>query len=56
MAIINFIYCWLVGSICIFIFTFYSKVSLDYTNNKLEKEIRMNNYDIKEIYDIKINK
>ena len=40
----------------IFIFTFYSIVSLDYTNNKLEKEIRMNIYDRKETFEIKINK
>ena len=40
----------------LFIFTFYSKVSLDYTNNKLEKEIRMNIYDRKENFEIKIDK
>ena len=49
---------WILFSIflIIFIFTFYSKVSLDYTNNKLEKEIRMNIYDRKETFEIKINK
>ena len=40
----------------IFIFTFYSMASLDYTNNKLEKEIRMNIYDRKENFEIKIDK
>ena len=40
----------------IFIYTLYSMVSLDYTNNKLEKEIRMNIYDRKENFEIKINK
>ena len=54
MAIINFIYCWLVGSICIFMF--FSMISLNYTNNKLEKEIRMNIYDRKETFEIEINK
>ena len=42
--------------ILIFIYTFYSMVSLDYTNNKLEKEIRMNIYDRKENFEIKIDK
>ena len=40
----------------IFIYTLYSMVSLDYTNNKLEKEIRMNIYDRKENFEIKIDK
>lgn len=49
---------WILFSIFlfIFIFTFYSMASLDYTNNKLEKEIRMNIYDRKETFEIKINK
>ena len=42
--------------ILIFIYTFYSMASLDYTNNKLEKEIRMNIYDRKENFEIKIDK
>ena len=54
MAIISFIYCWLVGSICILMF--FSMISLNYTNNKLEKEIRMNIYDRKETFEIEINK
>ena len=53
MIIINFI-CWILLSI--FLFMFYSMISLDYTNNKLEKEIRMNIYDRKETFEIKINK
>ena len=40
----------------IFIYTLYSMVSLDYTNNQLEKEIRMNIYDKKENFEIEINK
>jgi hypothetical protein len=31
-------------------------ISLNYTNNKLEKEIRMNIYDRKETFEIEINK
>ena len=53
MIIINFI-CWILLSI--FLFMFYSMISLDYTNNKLEKEIRMNIYDRKESFEIEINK
>ena len=53
MTIINLIFGTLLSA---FLFTFYSKASLDYTNNKLEKEIRMNIYDRKETFEIKINK
>ena len=53
MIIINFI-CWILLSI--FLYMFYSMISLDYTNNKLEKEIRMNIYDRKETFEIEINK
>ena len=53
MIIINFI-CWILLSI--FLFMFYSMISLDYTNNKLEKEIKMNIYDRKENFEIKIDK
>ena len=58
MTILILFIFWILFSIflIIFIFTFYSKVSLDYTNNKLEKEIRMNIYDRKENFEIKINK
>jgi len=58
MTILILFIFWILFSIflIIFIFTFYSKVSLDYTNNKLEKEIRMNIYDRKETFEIKINK
>ena len=50
MTILILFIFWILFSIflIIFIFTFYSKASLDYTNNKLEKEIRMNIYDRKE--------
>ena len=40
----------------VFLFMFYTMISLDYTNNKLEKEIRMNIYDRKENFEIKIDK
>ena len=58
MTILILFIFWILFSIflIIFIFTFYSKASLDYTNNKLEKEIRMNIYDRKETFEIKINK
>ena len=58
MTILILFIFWILFSIflIIFIFTFYSKVSLDYTNNKLEKEIRMNIYDRKENFEIKIDK
>ena len=58
MTILILFIFWILFSIflIIFIFTFYSKVSLDYTNNKLEKEIRMNIYDRKETFEIEINK
>ena len=58
MTILILFIFWILFSIflIIFIFTFYSKVSLDYTNNKLEKEIRMNIYDRKESFEIEINK
>ena len=39
-----------------FLFVFYSMISLDYTNNQLEKEIRMNIYNKKESFEIEINK
>ena len=53
MTIINLI-CGMLLSV--FLFMFYTMISLDYTNNKLEKEIRMNIYDRKETFEIKINK
>ena len=53
MTIINLI-CGMLLSV--FLFMFYTMISLDYTNNKLEKEIRMNIYDRKEIFEIKIFK
>ena len=53
MTIINLI-CGMLLSV--FLFMFYTMISLDYTNNKLEKEIRMNIYDRKESFEIKINK
>ena len=53
MTIINLI-CGMLLSV--FLFMFYTMISLDYTNNKLEKEIRMNIYDRKEIFEIEINK
>lgn len=53
MTIINFIY-WVIGSI--FVFMFYTMISLNVTNNKIEKEIRMNIYDRKESFEIEINK
>ena len=58
MTILILFIFWILFSIflIIFIFTFYSKVSLDYTNNKLEKEIRMNIYDRKDNFEIKIDK
>ena len=58
MTILILFIFWILFSafLTIFIFTFYSMVSLDYTNNKLEKEIRMNIYDRKENFEIKINK
>ena len=39
-----------------FLFVFYSMISLDYTNNQLEKEIRMNIYNKKESFEIEIKK
>ena len=53
MTIINLI-CGMLLSV--FLFMFYTMISLDYTNNKLEKEIRMNIYDRKESFEIEINK
>lgn len=53
MIIIKFLY-WILGSI--FIFMFSSMLYLNYANNKLEKEIRMNIYDRKETFEIEINK
>ena len=53
MKVINFIF-WILLSA--FLFVFNSIISLDYTNNKLEKEIRMNIYDRKESFEIEINK
>lgn len=53
MTIINLI-CGMLLSV--FLFMFYTMISLNYTNNKLEKEIRMNIYDRKETFEIEINK
>ena len=53
MTIINLIFGTLLSA---FLFVVYSMISLDYTNNQLEKEIRMNIYDRKETFEIKINK
>lgn len=53
MTIINLICGTLLS---VFLFMFYTMISLDYTNNKLEKEIRMNIYDRKESFEIEINK
>ena len=53
MTIINLIFGTLLSA---FLFVVYSMISLDYTNNKLEKEIRMNIYDRKENFEIKIDK
>ena len=53
MTIINLIFGTLLSA---FLFVVYSMISLDYTNNQLEKEIRMNIYDKKESFEIEINK
>ena len=51
MTIINLIFGTLLSA---FLFVVYSMISLDYTNNQLEKEIRMNIYDKKESFEIEI--